>query len=169
MDKAKMEALSRAMELEIDGRKFYLEAAGKSQNEVGKKMFHYLADQELHHQSRIKEIYERLERGQEWPKGVLSIPPQVPYESIFSQAAQTTIKGAEGDKQAIELALKMEDQSYSYYDELSKKAAGLFERRFFAALCFEERGHYLMLLDSLDYLSDPAGWYSRHEHQQLEG
>lgn len=168
MDKAKLEALSRAMELEIDGRKFYLNAAAKSANEASRKLFEYLADQELHHQTRIKEIYGRLERGEEWPKAAVTLP-KVPYESIFSGASQAKVSGAEGDMEAIKLALELEDKSYDYYNELARKAAGLFERRFFAALCYEERGHYLMLLDSLDFLTDPAGWYARHEKGLLEG
>jgi len=168
MDKAKLEALSRAIQLEIDGRKFCLEAAGKSKNEFGQKMFRYLADQELQHQQRIKELYERLERGEEWPGGLVSAPP-VDLKAVFSRAAQAAISGAESDQEAIQVALELEDQSYTYYDELARKAAGLFEKRFFAALCYEERGHYLLLLDSLDYLSDPSGWAERHERAMLDG
>jgi rubrerythrin len=168
MDKAMLEALARAMELEVDGRKFYLEAAGNSKNEFGKKMFDYLADQELQHQRRIKEIYERLQKGQPWPSLATALPTGG-HEAVFGAAAKGQVSGADDDKKAVQVALGLEDKSYDYYNDLSRKAADLGVKRFFAALCYEERGHYLMLLDSLDYLSDPAGWYSRHEHQLLDG
>jgi rubrerythrin len=167
MDKAKLEALGKAIELEIEGRKFYLQAAGNSKNEFGKRMFHYLADQELHHQQRIKEVYERLERGEEWPGGLVLVPWPEP-EAIFGRQARARLSGAEGDKEAVGIALELEEKSYAYYDGLARGAAGLFEKRFFAALSYEERGHYLMLLDSLDYLSDPSGWLERKEKVLLD-
>jgi len=168
MDKEKLEALARAIQLEIDGRKFYLEAARKSGNDVGKRMFQYLADQELEHQTRIKGVYERLEKGEEWPVGIVSFP-HADAKTVFGSEARAKMSGAEGDKEAVELALGLEDKSYDYYNELTRKAQGLFEKRFFAALSLEERGHYLMLLDALEYLTDPSGWAQRHEHTLLEG
>jgi len=30
-------------------------------------------------------------------------------------------------------------------------------------------GHHLSLLDSYEYLSDPAGWFTKSEHWSLDG
>ena len=95
--------------------------------------------------------------------------PLADQEAVFGSRAKGKISGAEGDKEAIQLALELEEKSYDYYDGLARKAAGLFERRFFAALSYEERGHYLILLDSLDYLTDPSGWLERKEKILLDG
>jgi rubrerythrin len=167
MDKMKLEALSRAIELEMEGRKFYLEAAAKSQNDFGKQMFQYLADQELRHQERIKAVYETLERGGEWPSLLLAMPaPET--GAIFGRQARQKVTPSQTDKEAVQVALELEEKSYDYYNELARQAAGLFEKRFFVALSYEERGHYLVLLDALDYLSDPSGWLERHEKAQLD-
>jgi len=164
--KERLAALTRAIELEVEGRRFYLDAAGRSQNEFGKSVFNFLAAQELKHQEKIKDIYNRVEKDGQWP--TMFIPAHV-EQPVFTPQAAKEISGAEGEREAIKTAMGLEDDSINYYDGLSRKAQEHFEKKFFAALSLEERGHYLMLLDMMEYLDDPQGWFERKEKSQLEG
>ena len=61
-----------AIQLEIDGRNFFLKAVEMSHNKLGKKMFQKLADDELRHLTDFKNIFSSIIKGEDWDKLVVS-------------------------------------------------------------------------------------------------
>ena len=67
-----LEALQIAIQMEIDGKEYYLKASQESSNELGKKLLQSLAAEEDIHRQKFEEIFNairiwRLDRGYRSP------------------------------------------------------------------------------------------------------
>ena len=58
--------LQAALEKEQKGREFYEKAASECVNELGRDVFRVLAQEEVIHIKRVKQIYESLQGGKSW-------------------------------------------------------------------------------------------------------
>ena len=167
-----IEVLQLAVRMEVEGKEFYRKASKKSSNKLAKELFRQLANEEDVHRKKFVEIYEAFKRGQNWPDVE---PPSEKGEKIKSLFAEATkalgskFKVAESEFEAIKIAMDMEVRSYNLYHSRSKESTLPMEKRFYETLAGEERGHHLALLDSYEYLSDPAGWFTKKEHWSLDG
>jgi len=170
--KNKLMALKTAIQLELDGEQFYTKAAQKTDHPYGKQLFERLAGEEKVHLRKIQEIYSSLDKQQKWPEDLGLTRMDSTIQTIFKEAGielNKKVKPSSDDLEALKIAMDMEEKSINLYDNLSKKADDPFEKRFFLMLSYEERGHYLALLDSHDYMTDPEGWLERKEKILLEG
>ena len=66
-----LEVVQTAIQMEIDGKEFYMKASRESGNELGEKLFLSLADEEDIHRQRFVEIYDALRNKKGWPVIVL--------------------------------------------------------------------------------------------------
>lgn len=166
------QALKKALQMEIEGQKFYREAGQKSDNPLAKKLFQHLVDEENVHIQKIKEIYQGIENRAEWPEKETTFKYEMSLRSVFKEAIENMdkeIKVSSSEIEALQTAMNMEDNSYSYYKSRAEEATSSAEKSFYQALTAEERGHYLTLLDSYEYLTDPQGWLTNTEHWGLDG
>ncbi len=167
-----VKVLQLAVQMETDGKEFYQKASRKSSNKLAKGLFRHLADQEDVHRSKFEEIYEALKRGQHWPDVEAPSSKGGKIKSLFAEATNalgSKFKVAESELEAIKTAIDMEIRSYNLYHTRSAESTLPVERQFYKTLAGEERGHHLALLDSYEYLSDPAGWFTKKEHWSLDG
>ncbi|MGQ9545735.1 MAG: ferritin-like domain-containing protein [Dehalococcoidia bacterium] len=167
-----IEILHTAIQMESDGREFYRKASRKSSNKLAKELFQQLAHEEDVHRRKFVEIYEALRKGQNWPDVESPSGKGQKIESLFAEATKalgSKFKVAESELEAIKIAIDMEVKSYDLYHSRSTESTLPAEKRFYQALAGEERGHHLALLDSYEYLSDPAGWFTKKEHWSLDG
>ena len=167
-----IEVLQLAVRMEADGKEFYQKASRKSSNELAKELFHQLANEEDVHRKKFVEIYKALKRGQNWPDVGSPSEKGKKIKSLFAEATEalsSKIKVVESELEAIKTAMDMEIRSYNLYHSRSKQSTLPVEKQFYKTLAGEERGHHLALLDSYEYLSDPAGWFTKKEHWSLDG
>lgn len=167
-----IEILQSAIQMEIDGKEFYQQAGEKSSNKLARELFHRLASEEDDHRRKFEEIYEALKKGQDWPAVEPPSGKGEQLETIFLKASKelgSEIKIAESELEVIETAMNMELKTYDLYRSQSEQSTSPLQKRFYQALAAEERGHHLALLDSYEYLTDPAGWFTVKEHWTLEG
>ena len=54
-------------------------------------------------------------------------------------------------------------------EALAGETESPFEKRYYLTLSYEERGHYLRLVDAIQFLKDPAGWYYVSERDMVDG
>ena len=168
----RLKALEIAMELEEDGKEFYMDARGEATSTFARDMFTSLAKDEDVHLEKVKAVYQNLKEGKKWPKLVTSIGDVVKTKAVFPKDAKDlsiTEKDISGSIKVLEIGIKMEEKSIEFYNDLAEKASDPFEERFFFALAHEERGHYLSLWDYREYLKDPAGWFGMKEGFRLDG
>ena len=167
-----LEALKIAIELEKDGKKYYLQASHESCNEVGRTLFQSLALEEDAHNHKIVEIYNVIQKQEGWPAEIFQPDRGRALRELFTQTCEATgvnVKGAAAELDAINTAIDKEKKSYDFYFRQSQNAIYATERDFYESLAGEEREHELILLYYLEYLSDPVDWFTRMEHHSLDG
>lgn len=165
------EILQSAMNMEKDGREFYLKSARNSQTSVARNLFEVLAKEEIVHQEVISEIYEAIKAGNEWPDLRITPVHAENAENIFSAALKDPQqeKAAADDLEAVKIALKMEERAFKLYSDRAKESTHRAEEQFYLALAREEQNHIISLRDTEEYLTDPEGWFMAKQHITLDG
>jgi len=169
MSEKRLKALEIAMELEEEGKKFHMDASERATNAFAKEMFGSLAKDEDMHLKKVKAIYKKLKEEREWPKVVTSIGDVVKTKAVFPEDVKDLAEEDISETVTVlGICIEMEEKRILFYNELVEKATDPFEARFYLALVHEERGHYLSLWDSREYLEDPAGWFGMKEGFRLD-
>ncbi len=167
-----LEALQVAIQVEIDGKEYYLKASQESSNELGKKLLESLATEEDTHRQKFEEIYSAIRSKKAWPATDFQPDGGKRLRTIFARATKemgSNIKSPTTELDAIQTAMDMENKTHDFYKNHGKNATYHAERDFYEALAAEERGHHLVLLDYYEYLKDPAAWFVKKEHPSLDG
>jgi len=167
-----LEALQIAIQMEIDGKEYYLKAGQDSTNEMGVKLFQSLAKAEGVHRQKFSEIYETIRNDKAWPMIIFPPDSGKDIRTIFALAAEesaSNIKPLDTELEAVQTAMGLENKTLDFYKGQEAKSSDTTEKDFYKALAAEEREHYLILLDYYEYLQDPAGWFVKIEHPSLDG
>ncbi len=167
-----LEALQIAVQMEIDGKEYYLKASQESSNELGRKLLQSLAAEEDTHRQKFEEIYNAIRSKKAWPTTDFQPDGGKRLRTIFARATEETgpnIKVPATELDAIQTAMDMENKTYDFYKSQGGNATYDAERDFYETLAAGEREHHLVLLDYYEYLKDPAGWFVRKEHPSLDG
>ena len=167
-----LQALKIAIQMEVDGKEYYLKASQKSSNELGKKLLQSLAAEEDVHRQKFEEIYSAIRSKQAWPTIDFQPNNGKTLRTIFAKATKemnSSIKTVPTELDAVQIAIDKESKSYDLYRSRVRTASYDTEREFYEALAAEERGHHLILLDYYEYLKNPAGWFVAKEHPSLDG
>ncbi len=166
------QALQTAIQLEVDGKEFYLKASQESSNELGRKLLQTLATEEDYHRQKFEEIYSAIESKKDWPKTDFQPNGGQRLRTIFTKAIEekdSSTKSLPTELDAVQTAMNMENKTHDFYKSQGENATYDAERDFYEALAGEEKEHHLILLDYYEYLKDPAGWFVRKEHPSLDG
>lgn len=167
-----LKGLQTAIQMEIDGKEYYLKASRESGNEAGKKLLQSLAGEEDVHRQKFAQIYQAIQAQKAWPLTDFKPDGGKRLRTIFIKATEEIgikIEAPASERDAVETAMTMENKTYDYYQSRGKNATYDAERDFYHTVASEEREHYLILLDYYEYLKDPAGWFVTKEHPSLDG
>lgn len=166
-----VKALQFAIQMEIDGKEYYLKTSQKSRDEVGKKLLAALSAAEDIHRQEFETIFESIRAKQAWPSVKLPLPAKG-IKTIFAEALgqikPVPISSGATEIDAVNKAIDMETRSYDYYKSQAKRAAGA-EMEFYEAVAAEEQVHHLVLLDYKEFLNNPAAWFVKAEHPSFDG
>lgn len=167
-----LEGLRGAVQMEIDGKEFYLKASRASSNEMGRKLLESLSVEEDLHRQKFEQIYQALQQKKSWP----SVEPASDFsqhlKTLFARQAEeigTSITALSTEIEAVETAMDMENKSYDFYKSRSNTATYPAEKDFYEAVAAEETVHHKLLRDYYDYLKDPVQWFTQKEHPLLDG
>jgi rubrerythrin len=166
------QALQLAIQMEIDGKEYYLKASRESSNEPGKKLLKSLASEEDVHRQKFEQLYKAIRNKKAWPVTDFQPDGGKRLRTILAKATEETgsnIKAPSTELDAIKIAMDMESKTYDFYKSQGENATYSAEREFYHTLAAEEREHHLILLDYYEYLKDPAGWFVTKEHPSLDG
>ncbi len=167
-----LEALRTAIQMEIDGKEYYLRASEGCGNELGRKLLRSLAMEESIHQKKFEEIYAAIRNRKEWPETDFRPDGGKTLRTIFARASEELAARATAcatEFEAVRIAIDKENKSYDFYRTQGRAAAYDAERSFYGMLAAEEQEHHLILLDYFEYLKDPAAWFVKKEHPSLDG
>ena len=168
-----LDALKIAVQMEIDGKEFYMKASEGSGNRLGRELLESLAAEEDIHRQKFEEIYNAISSKKDWPKTDFQPDEGKKLRTMFSEATEgigTYIKTpSTAELDAVQTAMEMENKTYDFYKKRSEKAIYEGERKFYESLAAQERQHHIILLDYYEYLKDPVGWFTNKEHVSLDG
>jgi len=165
-------ALQIAIQMEIDGKEYYLKASQESSNDLGKKLLQSLAAEEDVHRQKFEEIYSTLRNKKAWPETDFQPDRGKRLRTIFARSIEeigSKVKVPATELEAVQTAMDMENKTYDFYKNQGRSATYDAERDFYGTVAAEEREHHRVLLDYYEYLKDPAGWFVKMEHPSLNG
>ena len=167
-----LEALQTAIQMEIDGKNFYLKVSQESSSELGKNLLYSLACEEDIHRQKFTEIYSAIQNKKDWPKTDFQPDGGKGLRTILAQATEklgSNKKYPATELDSVKTAMDMENKTYDFYISQLKNAIWVAEKDFYQTLAAQEREHHRVLLDYYEYLKDPAVWFIQKEHHSLDG
>lgn len=156
----RIRAIEVAIENEAREQEFYLANARRTKHPLGRSTFEKLAEEELEHLERLRQLYQELSQEGRWPETVPLTVGQTNIKEVlagFSEVDAPEAQGDDDDLAAIGRAMEFEAQAAKFYVELSETVEDPKEKEFFGLLARIEREHYLALSSVEELLSGKAG------------
>ncbi len=159
------EVIQKSIQLEKEGRDFYIDSAKKIKNSVGKRTLERLANDELIHISRFKELYEAISN-----KSVETLPTPAKNVTTFDElfgrlkdqlddAIDELTEVGVDDAETLEMALDLENHTHLFYKKASEEMKEEKVKTLYRLLAEEEKAHYDLLSKALNYLADPSLYF----------
>jgi rubrerythrin len=168
-----IKALQTSIQMEIDGKAFYVKAGGAATNKLGKNLLNRLAEEEDIHRKVFENIYNTIRADKDWPRDQTYRPDAGQrLRTIFGQAIDEmdrNTKAIPSEMDAIQTAMEMENKTYDFYTKRSAESNFDAEKRFYDAVAVQEKEHHRVLLDYYEFLKNPAAWFVDKEHPSLNG
>jgi rubrerythrin len=138
------EAIAMAIELENEGREYYLEKASSMSNAVARDLYTFLAEEEKKHAEYLRQYREQKKA------------PIVEFDyPDFKASFAEEFSGKKLEEVGILLAaLRFEHKSEYFYAELAKRADDEDQRIFFENVAAAERGHYRIIDELLEWATE---------------
>ena len=159
---AALTALNQALELEIQGQRFYLEAAECTTHPKGAEMFRSLAEDEVIHERILRRQVDALTQGEGWAtiEGVAEVTADL-AALIFPQSEKVcgeALRPDESELDALLFGLQIENESFNLYREMAGKIEDPNGKRMYEYLANAERGHFELLMLNYEHLSTVGSW-----------
>jgi len=155
-----------ALQLERDGRMFYLDVAEKATDESVRKMFESLADDELDHAEWIR----KMEPGADAATASRDLYGRLRH--IFADVPEQRLRKlaqSESDVNAINAALDVEKASVEAYEQWADDTEDDAVENLCRTLAGIERFHILVLNNTLEYFERTPDWFMKEEQWNFEG
>ncbi len=167
------EVLKVALDNEVTGRNLYLQYARTLTNEMARRVFEYLAEEELRHIEDIREFMRAMSLGSS-----ANVESMIGQNSVggtklfFGKLTDEFVSGlapSDDDNKCRDIAMLVEKAGFEYYEKSAKATKDARLRKFFMWLMEQEQAHYMLIRNAFDFSSDPATWYTQQERWLLEG
>jgi len=159
-----MNVYEYAMKVEKDGEKYYRDLASKTEDPGVKSILTMLADEEVKHYV----VFEKMSKNQIIPtqssvdifKTTKNIFEKMQKENQLPNFSQDQIEFYKN-------ALRSEENSYKFYTEKALMLEEGEQKQAFLRIAEEERAHYVLLENVIEYISTPQTWVESAEFNHL--
>jgi rubrerythrin len=152
-----------AMQMEKDGESYYRELAAKTPNKGIQHILGMLADAEVTHY-RIFQTMQKREQAPLPDSGGLA-----GIKNIFALMKEEGPQGVEPSQSALyRKAQDIEKKSRDFYLEKAGESPDAHEKTIFTKIANQEKVHYLILQNIIDFVTSPATWLEDPEWYHLE-
>ncbi|UCD05116.1 MAG: ferritin family protein [candidate division WOR-3 bacterium] len=156
-----IEVIKESIRLELNGQSFFEKVADKTHNELGKKMFLKLANDEAQHLKVFSDIFTEMV-GEGWKKQLDDMESKKDASMIDALAKKVESAGKESrasELEAISIAMDLERNAIDFFSKAAKKTTDEKARDIFNRIANEEKLHYDLLQAQHDYLSNSGFWF----------
>jgi len=154
--------LKRAMQIEQEGREFYMKAAQITRDEKGQETFCALASDEENHLRLIHRQHDALTSESMWISSPEVKPVQIDLDKpLFpegKEALDKTVTAKSSDSDALLFGLDIEAKSFDMYHRAAVETADALGKAMFEFMAGEEKGHFDILMMRSEYLVRSMGW-----------
>lgn len=163
-----MDILDFAMQMELDGRKFYQKGAEQTKDPGLKKIYEQLAEEEHRHYN----IFKSLKAGDVTAAAAAMTSAKEQISNAKTLFKQMTEKGmvtlpGESDREIWKEARAVEEKTVKLYtDEAAKEKDGA-RKQLFLKLADEEQTHVYLIENILQFLKDPEGFQSSQDYKNF--
>ena len=149
-----------AIEQENEGIKFFIRAACKTKNPLGKAMFNSFVEDEREHIKRIKMMTRGMAVPEDNIPSLNSYGPRERLKTIFEELIHFSneVPPDANDLDAIKMAINIERKVYKFYEIASKEASNSREKELYKFLAKEEIIHFQILKNAYNHLSYLNKW-----------
>ena len=161
-----MNAIEIAIKMETDAINFYSEAAGRTQNSVGKKMFLTIVEDEKRHLDTLSQIFKGIHIEMK------DVSPMKNVKTVFElmkDEMMKRVKATTDELEAFKIAMQMEKEGVEFYKKAAIEAQTEKEKSLFERLVKEEQEHYGIFSNTYFFLSDTGSWFMWEEHSIVDG
>ncbi|MFQ5809708.1 MAG: ferritin family protein [Armatimonadota bacterium] len=156
-------ALKFALQLEDNGRAFYMKVAAATEDAMGKKIFRQLAREEIDHKRLLETELARLHaagvREPERPEGPSDLNAATAASGIFPALRDAwQIGEGAGDADALRVAVGSEENATGFYSKMAEESPEAETRAMYEQLAEMEEGHRKLLQWELDYVLGDGYW-----------
>ncbi|HYA31832.1 MAG TPA: ferritin family protein [Thermodesulfovibrionales bacterium] len=162
-----MNAMTIAIKTETDAIAFYKEAAQRTRNPMGRKMFLSIIRDEQNHLEDFRRIVHGLHlkvRGEDGKTKKMKTVFDGNRDALLGR-----IRAATDEIEVLRLAIQIEKESIAFYEKLSSKAKTPKEKALFRRLLKEEQQHYAVFSNTYFFLSNSENWFMWEEHSIADG
>jgi rubrerythrin len=167
MTTSKADVIQAAVQLERDGRMFYLDIAGKASDDATRQMFESLADDELDHKDWIESLEPGVDTAETANRKLYDR-----LRHIFADVPEARLRRlaqSDNDVKAIQAALKMEKESVDAYEQWAADCEDADVQSLCKTLAGIERFHIQVLNNTFEYFERTPDWFMREEQWNFEG
>ena len=150
-----MDIFEFAMEKERLSEEYYLELKEKTSNAGLSRMFGMLADEESKHRQMVKRMKERTAGDTVTDTDVLANARQV-FNSMREATEKFNLDVSEVE--LYEKAQKIEEEARDFYLEKAEEAEDPAHKDIFGKLAEEEKKHYYLLDNIIEFVQRPERW-----------
>jgi len=153
-----------AMQMELDGRHFYLDLAKKTKNAGIKSVLTMMAESEAKHYNVILDMQKNDKT--EYSKDVEVLTK---IKNIFAKMKEE--KEIDVDVSQVEFykkALEIEADSEKFYLERADEEKDPHRKEIFLTLANEEKGHCILLENLVNLVSQPDSWIENSEWYNID-
>ncbi len=153
-----------AMQMEKDGEDYYRDLARKINNAGIKKILVMLADAEVKHYVILQKM-KNDEKVQALDSGIL-----LNAKNIFVKMKEEddTIGINISQIELYKKAQEIEEKSRKFYLEKAGEAVNPAQKEIFSKIADEEKKHYFILENVIEFVSRPQNWLENAEWYHLE-
>jgi rubrerythrin len=119
MDQERNTCIEQAIQMEKDGKDFYLQAASNVTSPTVRMIFEELAREEDYHIRKIGEILSAMQKTQTVTEWVTCVIGESKLDSLFGDIVAAQAKASTSEIDALNIALQLEEKNMKYYDELA--------------------------------------------------
>ena len=159
------ELIQKAIEVEKNGLRTYLQFARETGNPSGKNMFILLAGDELEHMDLLEKMLKDLMKSSDvvLPETVDFSPIEKIVPKIDKKHLATVGKAEQDELMALKTARQMEKNAIDYYEKLYEKVEAPELRRLVRRLVEMEEGHYNLVQMEIDSITNTGFWFDMME------
>jgi len=152
-----------AMQMEKDGEDYYRQLVQQTANKGMRTILTMLADEEVKHYNAVEKM--KTEKPQIAETKILT-----DAKSVFVQIKESG-ESFDFDLKQTELYNKAQDiekKSYEFYTEKANEVTEEYQKEVFLKLADEEKKHYFLLENIIEFVSRPETWLENAEFYHLE-